>query len=271
MQLTEKNNAILHRKLPIDQDEKIIGIYKHHWFAYASNWLVGIFIVIVIMALAIAFTAISGSDGAIAAHKSQIIGGAAAFCVLVLLGTLLPVYLRSQEQLVLTEEALLQVLQPSLFSSKIDQLNLQRMDDVSVQQDFLGTMLGYGHITIETPGEQDNYEFVMLPKPQEIAREITRAHENYVAALQSGRLSTTLGEAPSPAVAPPVDPAQYQQFLAYQQMVNAQQKAVDSAPSPEALQTPSSPIQQPNDTQYSVPPAPNQRNDPTASSEQNQA
>lgn len=230
MQVTEKNNAILHRKLPIDQDEKIIAIFKHHWFAYASSWLVGIFIVIVIMALAIAFTAISGSDGAIAAHKSQIIGGAAAFCVLVLLGTLLPVYLRSQEQLVLTEEALLQVLQPSLFSSKIDQLNLQRMDDVSVRQDFLGTILGYGHITIETPGEQDNYEFVMLPKPQEIAREISRAHENYAAALQSGRLSSTLGEAPSQAAAPPVDPAQYQQFLAYQQMVKQQEANAGQQP-----------------------------------------
>jgi uncharacterized membrane protein YdbT with pleckstrin-like domain len=253
MQVSDKNNRLLHNKLPIDEDEKILGIYKHHWFAYVSSWLLAAVIVIIIMGLAVVFTVIGGSEGALAQHKSQIISGAAVFCVVVLLATLVPVYLRSQEQMVLTEEALLQVLQPSLFSSKIDQLNLQRMDDVSVRQDFLGTVLGYGRITIETPGEQDNYEFVMLPRPQEIAREITRAHENYVAALQSGRLSSSLGSSPQQAVPSQIDPAQYEQLLQYQRMVKAQQAAITPNqpsfnPAPASAPEPADPITPTNES-----------------------
>jgi len=227
MQISDQDNQRLHRKLPIDDDEKILGVYRHHWFAYASNWAVGIIIVIIIMALAIALTSIVGGDNGMAQHRGMIIGIAASFSVLILLGTCVPVYLRSQEQVVLTEEALLQMLQPSLFASKIDQLNLQHLTDVSVRQGFMGTMLGYGHITVETPGEQDNYEFYMLPDPHQVAKAIVSAHENYNAALQAGRVHTTIGE-PAPAAAPQIDPEQYQQFLEYQRMV-AQQKQEQAA------------------------------------------
>jgi len=220
MPVSERTDQFLHSKLPIDKDEKVLEVYRHHWFAYASNWIIGIFLVVVIMALAAGLTMI-GSDGSgLAQYRTAIISAGAVFSAFVLLGTFIPVYLRSQEQLVLTEEALVQMLQPSLFASKVDHLNLLRIDDVSVRQDFIGTVLGYGHITIETPGEQDNYEFLMLPKPHDAARSITQARENYEAAMQAGRMHTTLGEAPA---APAIDPQQYQQFLQYQQMVAAQQ------------------------------------------------
>jgi len=223
MQVTAKNDQFLHSKLPIDQDEKILAIYRHHWFAYASSWLVGILLVIVLMGVAIGLTMLGGNDSSLAQYRPEVFAGVSVLCVLILIGTFIPVYLRSQEQLVLTQEALLQVLQPSLFASKVDQVSLQRIDDVSVRQDFLGTMLGYGHITIETPGEQDNYEFLMLPKPHEAIREITSAKEDYEAALESGRLHTTLGE--SQPQAPVIDPQQYQQFLEYQKWQAEQQQA----------------------------------------------
>ncbi len=267
MLIKDKDNHYLHSKLPIDADEKILAVYKHHWFAYASNWLVGIGLVIIIMAIAIALTSLSGTEGTVAQHKGQIIAGAAGFSVLILLGTMLPVYLRSQEQLVLTEEALLQVLQPSLFASKIDQLNLQHIDDVSVRQDFFGTMLGYGHLTIETPGEQDNYEFYMLPDPHRSAREISQAHENYDAALQAGRMPTTLGEAPR-AVVPQIDPAQYQQFLEFQQMQARQNGAqpTDYQAQPQSAQ-PAQQLVNPQYSQPNTPPVPAQgENDDSSSS-----
>ena len=222
MQISEKTDKYLHSKLPIDQDEKIIGLYRHHWFAYVSNWVVGVIIVIVVMALTVGLTMVGGSDGSFAQHRTAIIAAAGVFSTLVLLSTCIPVYLRSQEQVVLTEEALVQMLQPSLFSSKVDHLNLHRIDDVSVRQDFLGTVLGYGHITIETPGEQDNYEFYMLPNPHNVARAIAQARESYEAAMQSGRMPTTVSAVQ--AQTPPIDPQQYQQFLQYQQMMQQSQQ-----------------------------------------------
>jgi len=222
MSVNTREDAYLHSKLPIDADEKILAVYKHHWFAYASVWIVGIFVVILAMSLAVAFGALSSSEGASPDRSTQILVITGFFSVLILAGTSLPVYLRSQEQLVLTEEALLQMLQPSLFASKVSQLSLQHIADVSVRQDFFGTILGYGHITLETPGEQNNYRFSMLPNPHEAAREIIAAHENFDAALQGGRIATTLGAAMPQA--PQIDPQQYQQFLQYQQMLAQQQQ-----------------------------------------------
>lgn len=242
MPVSERTDQFLHSKLPIDKEEKILAVYKHHWFAYASSWILGIFIVIVVMALAAGLTMVGGSDSNFEQYRTQILAGAAVFSAFVLIGTFIPVYLRSQEQVVLTEEALLQVLQPSLFASKIDQLNLQHITDVSVHQDFFGTLLGYGHINIETPGEQNNYRFAMMPKPHQVAREIAQAHENYDAAIQAGRIPSSLSMA-QPA-APAIDPQQYQQFLQYQQMV-AQQQA---QPAPQDQPNQPAPAEEPNNT-----------------------
>lgn len=238
---TEKQNQFLHSKLPIDQDENILAVFRHHWFAYASSWIVAAVLVVLVLGMAGFVTTLGGSDSSVAQYRTAIIAGAGLLCVIIVLGAYLPVYLRTQEQLVLTDEALLQVLQPSLFASKVDQLGLSRVDDISVRQDFLGTILGYGHITIETPGEQDNYEFLMLPKPHDAARTIAQAKENFEAALNSGRLKTTLGEAPTPAAAPAIDPQQYQEFLQYQQMV-AQQKQEQEQSVPPQPQMPQQPI-----------------------------
>lgn len=225
MQVTPKEDAILHQKLPIDADEKILAVYKHHWFAYATSIMIGVAVAAIIVVLAVALTTTGNTDSTFVQYKTQIIAAASLFSVLVLAGTAMPVYLRSQEQVVLTEEALVQVLRPTLFANKIDQLGLRHIADVSVTQDFLGTMFGFGHITIETPGEQDNYRFSMLTNPHESARQIIAAHENFDAALHSGRMPSNLERVaqPTPQV-PVIDPAQYQQFLQYQQMVARQQQ-----------------------------------------------
>ncbi len=237
MQVTPKADAVLHQKLPIDADEKILAVYKHHWFAYASSWMVGLVIAVAVVALAAALTAVGGPDGTLVQDRYQIIAAASVFSLLVLAATCIPVYLRSQEQVVLTEEALVQVLRPTLFANKIDQLSLRHISDVSVTQDFLGTMFGFGHITVETPGEQNNYRFSTLTDPHESAREIIAAHENFDAALHSGRMPTTMERvAQLPPQVSTIDPEQYQQFLQYQQMVARQQQGQQFGGTPPAGQ-----------------------------------
>ncbi len=228
MQVTPKADAALHQKLPIDADEKIIAVYKHHWFAYAASWMVGLAVAIAVMVLATVLTTFSGADSTLVQYRYQIMALASVFSLIVLAGTCIPVYLRSQEQVVLTEEAIVQVLRPTLFANKIDQLSLRHISDVSVTQDFLGTMFGFGHITIETPGEQNNYHFSTLTNPHESAREIIAAHENFDAALHSGRMPSTLERVAQPQTAG-IDPEQYQQFLQYQRMVAQQQQEQQTA------------------------------------------
>lgn len=137
-----------------------------------------------------------------------------------------------QDQLVLTNESVLQTLQTSLFSDKVSQLSLQHVTDVTVRAGFWGNLIGYGNLTIETPGEQDNFEYGMLPDANVAAREISEAHENFIALLESGQMhpdkpnpNETPGMAwpQSTAAAPTitVDPVEYQKFLEYQRQQNS--------------------------------------------------
>lgn len=95
------------------------------------------------MAAAVAFTAPAGSSETVTSqYRSVVLAGAGFFSALAAIATTIPAWLKSQEQLVVTDEAVLQVLQPSLFGSKVSQLSLQHVADVSVRKDFLVHYLG---------------------------------------------------------------------------------------------------------------------------------
>lgn len=243
----EAESVFWHGKLPIGKDEEILGIYKHHWFLYVQIWLMALFAILALMVVTVLLTlSPNDSDGAIA-YRPAIILGSVLLCAIIALFSIIPAWLRSKERLILTEESLLQVLQPGIFANKVSQLSLQHVADVSVRQDFLGHIFGYGHITIETPGEQDNYEFTKLGGAQLIARDIIEAHENFDAALQSGRIPTTLGnQRQGPQVQ--INANEYEQFMAFRAM---QEKAANE--SGQGKMSTAHPNQQPTTAQSSKP------------------
>ncbi len=196
-------------KLPIGQHEKILLTVKHHWFAYISIMIGAGFICLVLFACLIGLKFQQASFGINDKMMDGIVAIGLFMIGSIAVIALVPVWLKQQEMLILTEESLMQYNKPTIFTSKVSQLNLQHVADVTVKQDAIGSMLGYGHIAVETPGEQDNYEFNVLAQPNIIAKAIVEAHENYAAALESGQIQTTLGRrAPVPGNAwrsePPV-------------------------------------------------------------------
>ena len=233
MQISPQTERSLHQKLPIDADEKILGVFRHHWFIYVLNWALGIFIALLVLGAAIALSMLGGEGSTFQGYAPQVLMIGTLFALLVLAGSFVPTYLHAQEQLVLTNESLLQTLEPSLFASKTDQLALQNVSDVSVRQDFLGMLFGYGHLTIETPGEQDNFKFSVVARPNDIARQIMSAQEEYILTLETGRVPAAPPTGgPVANVTTPIDPAQYEQFLAYQRMVAQQQQQAAQANNP---------------------------------------
>lgn len=217
MAIDPKLNKRLHVRLPIGEDEEILGVFRHHWFVYVGIWLIGFFAVVAIMAAALLFTAPLDETGTRVSYGPLILAAAILMSVIVGLGTVIPAWLKAQEQLVVTDEAVLQVLQPSLFGSKISQLSLQHVADVSVKKDFFGSIFGFGSIIIETPGEQANYTFTAVPNPDRAAKVLIEAHENFIAALESGRLPTSIRKTGQEAHEVTVDAAEYQKFLDFQQ------------------------------------------------------
>ena len=91
------------------------------------------------------------------------------------------------------------------------------MADVSVRKDFFGSLLGFGAVTIETSGEQANYTFSAVPSPDAAVKVLIEAHENFIAALESGRLPTSIRKDGQQAHSVTVDATEYQKFLDFQQ------------------------------------------------------
>ncbi len=190
------NEEKLHEKLPIGQNEKILKVIRHHWFAYVGIYCATGVICLLIVAAIIFVTTLQSSLGLSNKGVIGIVILGIASIILVLLFSMIPVWMKKQELLVLTQEALLQLEKPSVFASKVSQLNLVHLADVTVHQNAFGSLFNFGKITVETPGEQDNYEFTVVADPRTVAKAIIEAHENYAAALESGQIKTTLGERP---------------------------------------------------------------------------
>lgn len=84
-------------------------------------------------------------------------------------------------QLVVTNENIIQVLQFSLFNRQVSQLNLAKIQDVSVDQvSLIQLYFGYGTIEIETAGEAANFKFPFAEDPNRVAKIIIEAHEDYI-------------------------------------------------------------------------------------------
>lgn len=234
MKVTPNQDKFFHNKLPIDPDEVIIAFYKHHPIAYIIPLLLALLMIAVIVGLALVLTGTpvdGGTPVVNPVYRPYVIMIVGLFSLLILVFTYIPVWIKMQDQLVLTNESLIQTLQTSLFSDKISQLGLQKVSDVTVQSGFWGNLFGFGHLTVETPGEQDNFEYGFLPNSTVAAREISEAHEDYLAALESGHLhpepAPGIGGAPNSGLSNNqptimVDPAEYQKFLEYQKQQNNQ-------------------------------------------------
>lgn len=233
MHITPSIETYFRSKLPIDQDEKIIAVYRRHPVVYFLPVLVAILTVLIISGLAylLVYYSADSTTAVPENYRGLVILGVGIFSFLVLLFTYIPVWMKMQDRLVLTNESVMQVLQTSLFSDKVSQLSLQHVADVTVRAGFWGNMLGFGMLTIETPGEQANYQFTYLPDANTAAREISEAHENFIAELESGQLynhshPTQVQQTQQPIM---IDPAQYQEFLRYQQQTNQTRPPADSS------------------------------------------
>lgn len=84
-------------------------------------------------------------------------------------------------ELVVTDQNLMQILRYSLFNRQLSQLNLAKIQDVSVdQKGILQTYFNYGTIEVETAGEASNFRFPYAPDPNKAAKIIIEAHEDFV-------------------------------------------------------------------------------------------
>ncbi len=84
-------------------------------------------------------------------------------------------------ELIVTTENLVQVLQKSLFNRITSHLNLSNIQDVTVdKRGIFAYIFNYGDLSIETAGEAANFIFKTAKDPELAARLIIEAHEQYI-------------------------------------------------------------------------------------------
>jgi uncharacterized membrane protein YdbT with pleckstrin-like domain len=138
----------------------MLGRYRQKYFNRISNDnIIGIFFALSVIALAI------------------LVGG---------------VWVYRRNCLILTNRHLIRVEQRGLFARNVSQLSLTRVQDVSgVTPGFFATIFGYGNVTVETAGEEENFVMHMVPYPAVIADDCINAHDQCVEDLQAKHIDLT--------------------------------------------------------------------------------
>ncbi len=166
--------------LDIDKNEQIIVDIRRHNIGLYVIYAGGIGSIAAL--LGVMYLAITHGDSLNVDIPSAVYGlGFGLLILLVALLTYVGERVYKSNQLVVTNENIIQVLQFSLLNRQVSQLNLAKIQDVSVdQKGLLQLFFNYGTIEIETAGEAANFKFPYAENPNKIAKIIIEAHEDYI-------------------------------------------------------------------------------------------
>lgn len=81
---------------------------------------------------------------------------------------------------IVTSERIVDSNQHGLFSRSVSEMSLSRVQDVSIEtRGLIATMLGFGHIEVQTAGAEVHFEFRNIPNPEAVKAEILRLASEY--------------------------------------------------------------------------------------------
>ena len=177
--------------LELDPDEHVIRSVQRHPISVIYILLVSG--VLFLMGTSALFFGIKHSeDIGLDAHKALFSLVMTVLIGFIFLFTWIAIYLDRKNQLIVTNENIIQVLQFGLFNKQVSQLNLAKIQDVSVDQNgIIATVLNVGVLEVETAGEAANFRFIHIPEPNVVAKVILEAHEDYTERVAgAGRASS---------------------------------------------------------------------------------
>lgn len=169
--------------LEIDPTEVILHDIQRHPIGLFNIVAATSIIFIIYLGLVFLFVRNYNQIGITSAAANAATVLAMALGILIVAGGYVAVYVYRQNEMIVTNENIILINQPSLFNRKISQLNLAKIQDVTGHQNtFFETTLGYGTLSIETAGETQNFNFDYAPNPHIHAKHIIEAHEQFIKA-----------------------------------------------------------------------------------------
>ena len=226
--------------------ERVVCVIKRHPFGLMSVYFGAAVIIILLCAGAILLPTFSSSISTSARLLAYVI--AIFGTVLVLLFTYIAATVYNGNRWVVTSDSITQMNQVGLFKKQTSQLSLANLEDVTFTQDgLIPTMMGFGVLRVETAGERSKFTFPFCPRPAECARNIIKAHEDFIQSHPEEGTTVMPGSIPPQGQNQPQQAPQTYQQPVYQQPVSP------PAPNqiPPTYQQPAPPAQpeQPGDNQ----------------------
>lgn len=122
--------------------------------------------------------------------KLGLILGALLVAAVALLYTYVANFIYTANRWIVTSDSLTQISQAGLFNKQISQLSLANLEDVTVDQNgILQAVFNFGSLRAETAGQRGKFVFPFCPDPNEYARKLIQAHEEFIAEHPEGTVT----------------------------------------------------------------------------------
>lgn len=160
--------------------ERVVCHITRHPFGLIGMYFITAFLFVAVFAAAALVphyvTDLTSQD------KLYLFAGAVLIGLIILLFMYIARVIYNGNRWIVTSDSITQVTQTGLFNKQSSQLSLGNLEDVTFEQgSLIQTMFGFGTLHVETAGERSKFVFPFCPKPQQCAREIIQAHEEYMA------------------------------------------------------------------------------------------
>jgi hypothetical protein len=163
-----------------ENDESVVFVIRKHWTALIFPVFFGLIFVLVTILMQFLV-------GSVISDRMSEAANTIATCIfsLVYLFALLYVFIswlvRYLSVVILTNEHLVEVLQLSLFSRKVSELDLDSIEDATcIQSGFFPTIFRFGDVLIQTAGELPNFNLKNIGDPEEVQQKIMEVKESFM-------------------------------------------------------------------------------------------
>lgn len=165
----------------LDRDERLLCAVKQHPFGILVIYLASFVAFISALILISAFLPDSFNDTRDIYSAWTILAFICGFILFIIL--IVSTYIYNQSVLTVTDKNVIQIMQKSIYERKVSHLSLANIEDVtSEQRGVFANMFNFGTLNIETAGEQANFNFVLCPHPNRVARIILDAKDDFIQA-----------------------------------------------------------------------------------------
>lgn len=149
----------------VKDEEKIINIYRRHWFDIFLQFAMIFFMVIALLVgffiLPEIFSALQERDTYISFLFAQSI-----FAILIWMYAFFVWIDYYFDVWIITDKRIINIVQGGLFNRRVSELDLGRIQDVTTEvKGIIQTFLNYGEVYVQTAAEKERFIFHNVPNP----------------------------------------------------------------------------------------------------------